>query len=206
VYSGERLNSATHLIGAVLSVAAMSVLMTMASLQNDAWKLVSFAVYGLTLVFLYSCSTIYHSVRNPRAKSLLQKLDHNAIYLLIAGSYTPFCLVTLRGPWGWTLFATGWGLALIGIVQELTLGQRTRRLSMTIYLLMGWMVIVAIEPLLNALPLGGLIWLAAGGLVYSLGIYFYLNDTRVRHFHGVWHLFVLAGSACHFICVLLYVA
>jgi hemolysin III len=104
------------------------------------------------------------------------------------------------------LFATGWGLALIGIAQELTLGRRTRRLSMTIYLLMGWMVIVAIEPLLNALPLGGLIWLAAGGLVYSLGIYFYLNDTRVRHFHGVWHLFVLAGSACHFVCVLLYVA
>jgi hemolysin III len=206
VYYGERLNSATHLIGALLSVAAMSVLMTMASLQNDAWKLVSFAVYGLTLVLLYSCSTIYHSVRSPRAKSLLQKLDHNAIYLLIAGSYTPFCLVTLRGPWGWTLFATGWGLALIGIAQELTLGRRTRRLSMTIYLLMGWMVIVAIEPLLNALPLGGLIWLAAGGLVYSLGIYFYLNDTRFRHFHGVWHLFVLAGSACHFVCVLLYVA
>ena len=206
MYYGERLNSTNHLIGAALSIAALSILVTLAILEHDVWRIVSFSVYGMTMVLLYSFSTIYHSVRSPRAKAVLQKLDHNAIYLLIAGSYTPFALVTLRGPWGWALFGMSWGLALIGIAQELTLGRRTRRLSMIIYVLMGWMIVVAIKPLSDAMPLGGLIWLATGGLVYSLGIYFYLNDRRVKHFHGIWHLFVLGGSFCHFMCVLLYVA
>lgn len=206
MYYGEKLNSVTHLIGAALSIAGLSILVTVAVLQGDPWKVVSFSIYGATLVLLYSFSTIYHSVRSPRAKAILQKLDHNAIYLLIAGSYTPIALVTLRGPWGWTLFGLSWGLALVGIVQELTLGRRTRRLSMILYVLMGWLVIIAVKPLVAAMPLAGIAWLVAGGIVYSAGIYFYVHDTRVAHYHGIWHLFVLGGSFCHFMCMLLYVA
>jgi hemolysin III len=206
VYHGEKLNTFTHLIGSALAIAGLSILVTVAVLQGDPWKVFSFSVYGATLVLLYSFSTVYHAVQNPRAKAILQKLDHNAIYLLIAGSYTPIALVTLRGPWGWTLFGLSWGLALLGIVQELVIGHRTRRLSMVLYVLMGWLVVIAIQPLMRAMPTAGLLWLVAGGLVYSLGIYFYIHGERVRHFHGVWHLFVLGGSVCHFLCILLYVA
>lgn len=206
MYPGEKLNTLTHLAGAALSVAGLSILVTVAVLQGDAWKVFSFSVFGATLVLLYSFSTVYHGVRHPRAKAILQKVDHNAIYLLIAGSYTPIALVTLRGPWGWTLFGLIWVLALAGIAQELTLGRRTRRLSLVLYVLMGWLVLIAIKPLLQAMPAGGIAWLVAGGLVYSMGIYFYVHGERVRHFHGVWHLFVLGGSFCHFKCVLLYVA
>lgn len=206
VYHGERFNSVTHLVGSALSVAGLSILVTLAVAQGDAWKLVGFSIYGSSLVLLYGSSTIYHSVRSPRAKAILRKLDHNAIYVLIAGTYTPIALITLRGPWGWTLLALSWGLALFGIVQELTLGRRTRRLSMILYVLMGWLVLIAIKPLAAAMPLPGMVWLALGGVVYSLGIYFYLNDARVRHYHGIWHLFVLGGSFCHFMCILLYVA
>jgi hemolysin III len=206
VYHGEKLNTFTHLIGSALAIAGLSILVTVAVLQGDPWKVFSFSVYGATLVLLYSFSTVYHAVQNPRAKAILQKLDHNAIYLLIAGSYTPIALVTLRGPWGWTLFGLSWGLALLGIVQELVIGHRTRRLSMVLHVLMGWLVVIAIQPLMRAMPTAGLLWLVAGGLVYSLGIYFYIHGERVRHFHGVWHLFVLGGSVCHFLCILLYVA
>src|SRR5450830_114924 len=136
----------------------------------------------------------------------LQKCDHSAIYLLIAGSYTPFSLVTLRGPWGWSLFGVSWGLALFGIVQELTLGRRTRVLSMLLYVVMGWLVLVAAQPLVAALPLGGLIWLGLGGVCYSVGIYWFIHDEKIRHGHGIWHLFVLAGSVCQFISVAAYVA
>ncbi len=206
MYHGEKLNTLTHLAGAALAIAGLSILVTVAVLQGDAWKVFSFSVFGATLVLLYSFSTVYHGVRHPRAKAILQKVDHNAIYLLIAGSYTPIALVTLRGPWGWTLFGLVWTLALIGIAQELTLGRRTRRLSLVLYLLMGWLVLIAIKPLVHAMPAGGLAWLVAGGLVYSLGVYFYVHDERVQHYHGVWHVFVLGGSFCHFMCVLLYVA
>jgi len=206
MYHGERFNSITHLVGAAMAVAGLSILLTMAVLQRDVVKVVSFGIYGLTLVLLYGFSTIYHSLSHPRAKSILQKMDHNAIYLLIAGSYTPIALITLHGPWGWTLFGLSWGLALFGIAQEMTLGQRTRRLSMVLYVLMGWLVVIAIRPLMEAMPAGGLAWLVAGGLVYSGGLYFYLQDERRRHFHGIWHLFVMGGSLCHFICFLLYLA
>lgn len=206
MYPGEKFNSVTHLIGAALAIAGLSILVTIAVLQRDLLKAVSFGIYGATLVLLYGLSTIYHSVRHRRAKAVLQVLDHNAIYLLIAGSYTPIALVTLRGTWGWTLFGLSWGLALFGIVQELTLGRYTRRLSMALYLLMGWLVVIAIKPLVEAMPTAGLVWLVLGGLVYSLGIYFYVHGDRRRHFHGIWHLFVLGGSFCHFICMLLYVA
>lgn len=206
VYRGEKLNSITHLIASALSISGLSILVTLAAMQGDPWKIVSFSIYGATLVLMYGFSTIYHSVENPRAKAILQKLDHNAIYLLIAGTYTPIALVTLRGPWGWTLFGLVWGLALFGIAQELTLGRRTRRLSMILYVLMGWLVVIAIKPLSDALPVAGMVWLVLGGAVYSLGIYFYLNDRKVRHYHGIWHLFVMGGSFCHFICIVLYVS
>lgn len=206
MYHGEKLNTFTHLLGSALAISGLSILVTVAVLQGDPWKVFSFSVYGITLVLLYSLSTIYHGVQNPRIKAILQKLDHNAIYLLIAGSYTPITLVTLRGPWGWTLFGLIWGLALLGVVQELLLGHRTRRPSLILYVLMGWLVVIAINPLMRAMPTAGLLWLLAGGVVYSLGIYFYVHSERVRHFHGVWHLFVLGGSVCHFICILLYVA
>lgn len=206
MYIGERFNSITHLAGVVLSVAGLAALVTMAAIAGDAYKVVSFSIYGAMLLVLYTISTLYHSVRGPRLKAVLQKCDHAAIYLLIAGSYTPFTLVTLRGPWGWTLFGVSWGLAALGIAQELTLGRRTRSISMMLYLLMGWLALVAIRPLLHALPAAGAAWLLAGGLIYSAGIYFFINDERIRHGHGIWHLFVLAGSLCQFVSVAGYVA
>jgi hemolysin III len=205
MYHGERLNSFTHLLGVGLSVTGLVLLLNAANVQGDIWKLVSFSVYGSMLILLYLSSTLYHSVRG-QAKLWLQKLDHAAIYLLIAGTYTPFTLVTLHGPWGWWIFGINWGLAVLGIVQEFVLGKRTRALSMFIYLAMGWMVLVAIKPLLAVLPLAGFWWLGAGGLFYTVGIIFYVLDERMRHAHGIWHLFVLAGSACQYWCVLNYVA
>ncbi|MBN3805961.1 hemolysin III family protein [Paraburkholderia sp. Ac-20336] len=203
---GERFNSITHLVGAVLSVVGLAALVTMGVLADDAYKVVSFSVYGAMLFVLYAISTLYHSVSHPRLKAILQKCDHSAIYLLIAGSYTPFTLVTLRGPWGWSLFGVSWGLAALGIVQELTLGRRTRSVSMVLYVLMGWLALVAVRPLVQALPAAGTAWLVAGGVIYSAGIYFFINDERIRHGHGIWHLFVLAGSLCQFVSVARYVA
>ncbi|SAL62595.1 PAQR family membrane homeostasis protein TrhA [Caballeronia telluris] len=203
---GERFNSISHLIGTVLSVAGLAALVTMASFEGDPYKIVSFAIYGAMLFALYAISTLYHWARNPRVKAVLQKCDHSAIYLLIAGSYTPFTLVTLRGPWGWSLFGVSWGLAVLGIVQELTLGRRTRSVSMVLYVLMGWLALVAVRPLVSALPPAGTAWLVAGGVIYSAGIYFFINDERIRHGHGIWHLFVLAGSLCQFVSVARYVA
>lgn len=204
MYLGERFNSITHLLGAVFSVAGLVALVILARHQGSTLKLVAFSIYGATLVNLYLVSTLYHSVRLHAAKAILQKFDHCAIYLLIAGSYTPFALITLKGVWGWTLFGLSWGLAAFGIAQELTLGRRTRSLSMGLYVVMGWLIIIAIRPLLRAMPLPGIAWLAAGGIIYSVGIYFFVNDER-RHYHGIWHLFVLGGSVSQFVCMLLYV-
>ena len=204
MYPGERFNGYSHLVGALLSLAGLVLLVVYASLQGNAWNVVAVSIYGATLVLVYATSTLYHSLRG-RAKAVLQRLDHCAIYLLIAGSYTPFALVTLRGPWGWSLFGVIWGLALIGIVQELWIGRRTRVFSMLIYLLMGWLALIAARPLMTALPAGGFAWLLAGGLFYTVGIGFFLYDAKFRHFHGIWHLFVLAGSACQFVSVFWYV-
>jgi hemolysin III len=157
------------------------------------------------LLTLYLTSTLYHSVRG-KAKAILQRLDHCAIYLLIAGTYTPFMLVTLRGPWGWSLFGVVWGLALFGIVQEYVYAKGARILSLVIYVAMGWLVVIGIKPLLAALEWNGFLWLVAGGLCYTGGIAFYATDHKLRHGHGIWHLFVLAGSSCHFIAILFYVA
>jgi len=205
VYHGERFNGYSHLGGALLALTGAVVLIVLAARQADAWKIVSFAVYGATLVLLYGASTAYHSTRG-RLKRILRKLDHSAIYLLIAGTYTPFTLVSLRGPWGWSLFGVVWALALLGIIQELWLGKRGRALSLPIYILMGWVALIAVVPLVEALGPGGFAWLAAGGLVYSGGIVFYHYDERYTHWHGIWHLFVLGGSVVHYFVILRYVA
>lgn len=204
MYAGERFNAVTHLVGAALSLVGVTVLVVLAALGGDPWKVVGVAIYGATLVLLYSFSTLYHSVRG-RAKIVLRALDHQSIYLLIAGSYTPFCLVTLRGPWGWSLFSVVWGLALVGSLQELWPKNEARVRSVVIYVLMGWVVVVALVPLLRALGPGGFAWLAAGGLAYTGGIVFYAIDSRFSWAHGVWHLFVLAGSAAHYFAIVLYV-
>ncbi|MHB8667187.1 MAG: PAQR family membrane homeostasis protein TrhA [Burkholderiales bacterium] len=205
MYYGERFNSSTHLAGTLLAAAGAPLLIVLAARSGDAWKVVACAIYGAALFLLYGTSTLYHSLRG-RAKRVLRKLDHCSIYVLIAGTYTPFALVTLRGPWGWTLFGLAWGLAAVGIAQEFVFGKGQRRLSVLIYIVMGWMGVAALRPLATGLGAPGLAWLLAGGLLYTGGIVFYLLDERVRHFHGVWHLFVLAGSAAHFIAIAFYVA
>jgi len=201
---GERFNSISHLIGAAAALAGLVILVVSASLQGDVWKIVSFSIYGTTLLLLYAFSALYHSL-SGKAKDVLQKFDHHAIYLLIAGTYTPFTLVTLRGAWGWSIFGVIWGLAVLGIVID-SLPQRGRRvLPVVIYLFMGWLVLMALKPLLRALPLPGFALLLLGGLFYTAGVIFYALDKKVRHFHGIWHLFVLAGSVSHYFAVLLYV-
>ena len=204
MYHGEKFNAWTHLVGAALALAGAVWLLMLALPSGDPWKVFSVAVYGVTLVILYSASTLYHSVRG-RAKRIFQKLDHLSIYLLIAGSYTPFCLVTLRGPWGWSLFAIVWTLAVGGMVQEIKPRSEARVMSLVIYAVMGWIVLVAIKPLIAGLGMAGFIWLAAGGILYTVGIIFYAFDERFRHWHGIWHLFVMAGSLAHFIAILRYV-
>lgn len=204
MYHGEKLNAWTHLVGALLAVAGTAVLVAKAALSGDPWKIVSVSIYGATLIMLYSASTLYHSMRG-RAKDILQKLDHHGIYFLIAGSYTPFCLVSLRDAWGWPLFAVIWSLALFGVLQEMRPGGGARRLSMAIYIVMGWAALAALVPLRAALGTAGFAWLAVGGVVYTLGIVFYVLDARLRHAHGIWHLFVIGGSAVHYFTVLFYV-
>lgn len=205
MYPGERFNGISHLIGAVLALAGLVVLVVVAARQGDAWKIVSFSLYGTTLFLLYGFSTLYHSLRG-RAKTIFRRFDHLAIYLLIAGTYTPFTLVTLRGVWGWSLFGVVWGLAVAGMALEYLPRQGARILPVVIYLGMGWLVLLALRPLLQALPWAGFVWLMAGGLFYTIGVLFYALDERVRHAHGVWHLFVLAGSASHYFAILYYVA
>lgn len=205
MYHGERFNSMSHLAGVGLSVAGAAVLITVAARLGDPWKIVSFSIYGAMLVALYAFSTLYHSVRG-RAKVILQKFDHCSIYLLIAGSYTPFALVSLRNSGGWTLLAAVWSLALLGIWQEIWFAKGARVLSLVIYVVMGWLALLVVSPLWEALTPAGFAWLVAGGACYTVGIIFYVADKRVRHGHGVWHLFVLGGSACHFFTVLFFVA
>jgi hemolysin III len=205
MYYGEKFNAVSHLLGAVLALAGTVVLVVLAALGGDPWKVVGVSVYGASLVLMYSSSTLYHSVRGQRAKDFLRKMDHQSIYLLIAGSYTPFCLVTLRGPWGWSLLGVVWGLAIAGSLQDLRPRNDARILSVVIYLLMGWAAVVALVPMVDALGRAGFAWVASGGLFYTVGIVFYALDARLKHAHGIWHLFVLAGSAAHFIAILVYV-
>jgi hemolysin III len=201
----ERFNSITHAAGACLAAAGGAVLITVAARGGDPWKITSFSIYTAMLLVLYVTSTLYHGVRGP-AKTVLRKMDHCAIYLLIAGTYTPFTLVTLRMGWGWSMFGAIWSLALLGIAQEIWYAKGARVLSLVIYITMGWLAAVAILPLIAAMGWKGFAWLVGGGLVYTAGIAFYATDDKVRHGHGIWHVFVLGGSICHYIAVLRYVA
>ena len=204
MYYGEKLNSISHLVGAGLALVGSVVLISIAGMSGDIWKIVSCSIYGSALMLLYLFSTLYHSMRG-KAKLVLQQFDYCMIYLLIAGSYTPFTLVTLHGNGGWVLFGLVWGLALIGIVQELCFAGPARIASLVIYLLMGWSALLFVQSLIHGLGWAGFLWLAGGGVVYSLGVIFYVIDDRMKHAHGIWHLFVLGGSSCHFVAVLFYV-
>ena len=204
MYYGEKFNAITHLVGAVLAGIGSVVLIILSVTRGDPWKVVSVSVYCATLVLLYGFSTLYHSLRG-RAKDILRAFDHQSIYLLIAGTYTPFCLVTLRGTWGWSLFGVIWGLAVLGGLQELRRNNGARILSLAIYVVMGWAALAVVVPLIDALGWAGFAWVAAGGIFYTLGIVFYLLDTRLPHSHGIWHLFVIAGSAAHYFAILRYV-
>ncbi len=204
MYRGERINSITHLVGSVLALGAVAFMITAASMKSDAWKIVSVSLYGATLVLLYLFSTLYHSFRG-RAKKVFRILDHQAIYLLIAGTYTPYALVTLRDSIGWWLFGANWTLAVIGMVLDSIFTGGKRIVPMIIYVVMGWMIVIAMDPLLEALPERGFDWLLAGGILYTAGIFFYVLDHWQKWAHGIWHLFVLAGSACHYFSILLYV-
>ncbi|HSP07254.1 MAG TPA: hemolysin III family protein [Acidobacteriota bacterium] len=198
----EIANSLTHGLGVVLAVVGLGLLVVFAVGSHDVWRIVSCSIYGFTLVLLYSASTLYHSFRNPKVKHWFRILDHACIYLLIAGTYTPFTLVTLRGPWGWSLFGIVWTLAACGLAFKLLYIGRFPIVSVTVYMLMGWMAVVAIKPMLERLPVEGLLWLVAGGLLYTVGVVFYATGGKLRYSHAIWHVFVLGGSICHYIAVL----
>jgi hemolysin III len=202
---GEEIaNSVTHGVGAIMSIVGLILLSVIAGLHGDAWHQTAVAIFGSTLILLYTTSTLYHSLPGPKVKAVLRILDHAAIYLLIAGTYTPFTLVSLRGPWGWSIFGVVWGLALLGVVVEATPLRTYRAVGMTIYLGMGWVILVAFKPLLGALAPGGIALLVAGGLMYTSGIAFYAW-RGLRYHHTVWHLFVLTGSILHYFTVFFYV-
>ncbi len=199
----ELANALTHGTGLAASLVGLPTLVLVAVNGGGARQVVACSVFAATLVILYAASTLYHALPPSRAKRVLRIVDHSAIYLLIAGSYTPFTLGVLSGAWGWTLFGVIWGLAAFGILYKTLLGFRFPRLSILLYVGMGWLAVLAIGPLAEALPAGGLVWLIAGGLCYTAGVPFYLRD-RLRYRHAVWHLFVLAGSVCHYAAVLQY--
>jgi len=207
MHKGEKFNSITHLTGAVLALAGLVILVVFASLEGDPWKIVSFSIYGVSLLLLYLSSTLYHSMRTSRAKRFLKKLDHHSIYILIAGTYTPFALVTLRGTWGWTIFGIEWFLAAAGMILDSfpKIVKEHRIIPLIIYILMGWIGAAAIKPMLDNFSIWGAWLILTGGIFYTAGIVFYIFDHRVRHFHGIWHLFVLAGSLSHFFSIVLYV-
>lgn len=204
MYKGEWFNSISHLIGAALALVGLMLLVVLAARQGDPWKIVSFSIYGTTLLLLYTFSALYHS-SHGKAKKVFRKFDHLSIYLLIAGTYTPFSLITLRGGLGWLIFGAIWCLAILGIVLDSLPQKGQRVLPLIIYIFMGWFILIALKPLLRALPLMGFAWLLLGGVFYTIGVVFYGLDERVRHFHGIWHLFVLAGSLSHYFTVLFYV-
>ncbi|MEM7391927.1 MAG: hemolysin III family protein [Verrucomicrobiota bacterium] len=202
--STELANSITHGVACLLSIAGLVVLIVLAAKQGGARHVVACSIYGATLVFLYLASTLYHSVTKPKVKRFFQIIDHSAIYLLIAGSYTPFMLISVRGGWGWSVFGVVWTLALLGIVYKSLFMGRFKIFSVTLYLFMGWMSLMVLKPLLAVLPVGGVIWLAVGGVFYTVGVVFFVWESFPHH-HAIWHLFVMAGSACHFFSVMFYV-
>jgi hemolysin III len=197
----ELANSITHGIGLALSIAGFVVLLVLAAMRGTAWQIVGCAVYGTTLVCVYTASTLYHGIPRPHFRRILKILDHSAIYLLIAGTYTPFLLVNLRGAWGWSLLGVVWGLAIAGIVFKVWFVDRFKVLSTAIYIAMGWLALIAVKPLFAAVPIAGFIWLVAGGFLYTVGVLFFAWK-RVPYNHTIWHVFVMAGSICHYLAVL----
>ncbi|MCK9477815.1 MAG: hemolysin III family protein [Candidatus Muirbacterium halophilum] len=204
MYKGEKFNSISHLVGAVFALIGLIIIVVIASVKGDIWQIVSFSIYGSSLFLLYLFSTLYHSFKG-KAKKVFRVFDHISIYLLIAGTYTPFTLISLKGPWGWTIFGISWGLAVIGIICDILMRKSKKRtLSLIIYLLMGWVILIALKPLLSVLPIKAFALLLIGGLFYTGGIVFYVLDKKYKeiHFHGIWHLFVLTGSVFHYITIL----
>jgi hemolysin III len=207
MYYGEKFNSISHLVGAVLALIGFGALLTV-SIQLRDWRvIVGFMVFGLTLVLLYTMSTLYHSFRSEQLKRIFQKLDHVAIYVLIAGTYTPYLLVSLRDNNGWLMLLFIWGMTVVGLLLDLVITRRIETLQMLIYLVMGWICLLEYDSLLAAIATPGIVWLVVGGLSYTVGISFYVLDhlKRLRHAHGIWHLFVMLGSSCHFISIIAYV-
>ncbi len=200
----EIANWVTHAVALLLSITALALMVVYSTRFGNVYHIVSSAVFGTTLILLYSASTLYHFVPVGRAKNVFQKLDHAMIYLLIAGTYTPYTLVNLRGPWGWSIFGVVWGVALTGLLLELIMKKRLGWLSISLYLCLGWIIVIAVKPLMANLAGGGVVLLVAGGLFYSLGVIFYLWK-RLPFQHAIWHLFVIAGSLCHFFSIFLYV-
>ena len=196
----EIANALTHGLGAAAALAGGAVLITLAAIHGDGWQLAGAIVFGITLLLLYTASTLYHAIQHPIAKGRLKVFDHCAIYLLIAGTYTPFTLIGLRGPWGWGLFAAIWTIALAGVVFKLFHTGRFPRLSTALYVAMGWLVVVAIKPMLASIDVWTLGWLLAGGVFYTAGMYLYHRES-IPYAHAIWHLFVIAGSVCHFVAV-----
>jgi len=200
----EIINSVTHGVGAALSIAGLTILVVLASLKGDPWRIVAFSIYGATLVCLYLSSTLYHGIPVPGVKRFFRRLDHAAIFLLIAGTYTPFVLVLFRGGWGWALFGFVWGLAAFGIALKVAFLGRFEGLSIVLYLVMGWVGVIVIKPVLATLSGPGLALVAGGGVLYTLGVVFYLWE-RLPFNHAIWHLFVVAASVCHFFAMVFFV-
>lgn len=200
----EVAHAVTHGIGAIASIVGLVFMVVWALAYGDVFAVVAASIYGASLILLYLASTLYHAFPWPSIKSFFQHMDHAAIYLLIAGTYTPFALISLRGPWGWTLLGVVWGIAVLGVILELAFEKRKKWLSLTLYLGMGWMAIVAIKPMLTHVSEGGLWLLLAGGLAYSLGVIFYVWKSLKYH-HAIWHVFVLAGSVLHFLSIFFHV-
>lgn len=201
----EIFNSISHGVGALFSIAALVILVAFASIRGDVWRIVSFSIYGFTLFFLYLSSTLYHSVFHEKSKRVLRVFDHISIYLLIAGSYTPVTLVSMRGTWGWTIFGIIWALAIGGIILKVVNLEKMKYFSIGLYVIMGWLIMIAVKPMLEMIPQGLFTWLLTGGLMYTFGVIFYLWK-RIPFNHGIWHLFVLGGSTVHYLGFLFYLA
>lgn len=200
----DRLNSLTHGIGAVMSLVGMIVLLVAAVQHGDSWRVISFTIYGFSLLILYLASTLYHTSQHPRFKAWLRIADHSSIYLLIAGTYTPFLLVNLRGPFGWTMLGIVWGMAVLGVVLKVFFIGRHDVLETAVYIIMGWMALFAYKQMAAGISPGGMAWILGGGVVYTLGVIFYAWN-KLPYNHAIWHLFVLGGSVCHYLAILFYV-